>query len=29
MPVRLCFEKKKILLVGYTKEKNYSNRFEF
>ena len=24
-----CFEKKKILLFGCTKEKNYSNRFEF
>ena len=30
MPVRLSFEKKKILLFGYTKEKKkYSNRFEF
>ena len=29
MPVRLCFEIKKILSLSYTKEKNYSNRFEF
>ena len=29
MPVRLCFENKNILSFSYTKEKNYSNRFEF
>ena len=29
MSVRLCFENKKILSFSYTKEKNYSNRFEF
>ena len=25
----LCFENKNILSFSYTKEKNYSNRFEF
>ena len=29
MAVRLCFEKKKILSLSYTKEENYSNRFKF
>ena len=29
MLVRLCFENKKILSFSLTKEKNYSNRFEF
>ena len=29
MPVRLRFENKKTLSYSFTKEKNYSNRFEF
>ena len=29
MAVRLCFENKKIISLSYTKEENYSNRFEF
>ena len=28
MPVRLCFENKKIISFSYTKEQNYNNRFE-
>ena len=27
--VRLCLENKNIFSFSYTKEKNYSNRFEF
>ena len=29
MPVRWCFENKKTLSFSYTRERNYSNRFEF
>ena len=29
MPVRLCFENKKIISLSYKKEKNHSNRCEF
>ena len=29
MPVRLCFENKKIISFSYKKEKNHSNRCEF
>ena len=29
MPVRLCFENKNIRSFSYSKEKLYSNRFEF